>query len=163
MMDLYRNKLQKSNGVIVVEPNRLTPNEANEFKKSMVQLGSAYHVVKNTLFKLALKEAGLPEMDNFQNGMNSVIFIEQDVANTAKTLKKFIKDTEGKLIVKNGMLEGQLLSSAQVEALADLPTKEQSVAMIAGLLTNALAGVANVLEDSVRSVAYVIGEAKKAA
>jgi large subunit ribosomal protein L10 len=161
MLADYKAELQGINGIIVVTPTGVTPNQINAFKKELGTVGSTYHVVKNTLFSLALDDAKLPKLEVFNGGSNAVIFSTTDIASTAKALTKFMKDNEGKMEIRAGILEGQELSIEQVKQLSDLPSKQQSVAMIAGLLTNPIAGVANVLEDSIRSVAIIINEAFK--
>lgn len=159
MLAAYKQYLQDSNGVIVVNPTGLTPNQVNEFKMKLSELGSQYHVVKNTLFKMALNEAGMPALESFESGAHAVIFSGADIAATAKLLKEFMKANEEKVTVDAAVLEGQVLDKAQAEALAELPSKEQSISMILGLIDQSLSGVANVLEDSVRSVAIIINQA----
>jgi len=155
----YKDNLSNAMGVIIVSPVGLTPNEASDFKMKLGELGSKFNVVKNTLFSLALKEAGLPELDTFEFGEHAVIFVEEDIAGTAKELKEFMKEVKEKLEIKGGILEEQELTVAQVEELSELPTKDQSIAMIAGLMTNAISATVNVLEDSVRSVATILDKA----
>lgn len=159
MLEAYKAKLDGSMGIIVVSATGITPNQINEFKQKLFSLGSSYNVVKNTIFSLALKQAGLPELETFSAGPNAVVFVETDIAGTAKELKDFIKQYKDLVEIKSGILDGQQLTIEQVQELADMPTKEQSIAMIAGLMTNAVAGVANVLEDSVRSVAIILDQA----
>ncbi len=156
MLAEYKEKLDQSMGIIVVTPTGLTPNEVNEFKQKLFKLGSSFNVVKNTLFAIALKEANLPELETLNEGPHAVVFVENDIAGSAKELKDFMKEYKTRLEIKSGILDGQKLTMAQVEELADMPTKDQSIAMIAGLLTNPLSGVVNVLEDSVRSVAIIL-------
>lgn len=156
MLAQYKKAIAGAGGVLVVNPTGITPNIINEFKRKLSDLGGEYHVVKNTIFKIALKESEQPELETLEAGSNAVIFAGQDIAATAKLLKAFIKDNAEKVEIAAGIYEGQALSAAQVADLADLPTKEQSVAMIAGLINQSLGGVVNVLEDSIRSIAIII-------
>ncbi len=157
----YKSELAGANGVIVVTPVGVTPNQINAFKKELGAIGSNYHVVKNTIFALALDDAKLPKLEVLSAGSNAVIFSSTDIAGTAKLLTKFMKENEDKMEIRAGILDGAELTIEQVQQLSDMPTKQQSVAMIAGLLTNPIAGIANVLEDSIRSVAIIINEAFK--
>lgn len=159
MVAAYQAYLKKASGLIVLNPKGVKPNEVNDFKIKLSELGGEYHVVKNTLFKIALSAAGHPELKSFEADGHAVIFAGQDIAATAKMLKEFMKDKEERLTVDSGLLEGQVLSASQVAELAEMPSKEDSVAMIAGLLNQSLSGVVNVLEDSVRSVAIIINQA----
>lgn len=159
MLAAYKDYLQNANGIIVVNPTGLTPNKINDFKRKLSELGASYHVVKNTLFKIALNEASMPELKSFEGGSHAVVFSGTDIAATAKALKEFMKENEEKVTLDSGILEGQVLDAAQVADLAELPSKEQSISMILGLIDQSLSGVVNVLEDSVRSVAIIINQA----
>jgi large subunit ribosomal protein L10 len=156
MLQAYKSKLDKAMGVLVVSPTGLTPIEANVFKKKLFNKGNSFNVVKNTLFAKALKDAGMPELETLSGGTHAVVFVQEDIAGTAKELKEFIKTTGQKLEIKAGILDGQALTAEQVDQLAEMPTKQESIAMIAGLMTLAMGGVVNVLEDSVRSVATIL-------
>lgn len=157
----YKDKLTKSTGFFIIKPSGLTPNEVTAFKKKLIEIGSSFTVVKNTLFAKALKDSSLPEFETLAFGEHAVMFINEDIANTAKLLKEFAKEQKDKIEIKAGVIEGNAVSAEIVNELAELPTFEQSMSMIVGLLNQSLAGVTNVLEDSVRSVAVIIDQAFK--
>jgi large subunit ribosomal protein L10 len=159
MMDSYKEKLSKTNGVIVIDHKGLTAAEVSDFKQAVKAIGGSYNVVKNTLFNIALDKAGLPKLDIIKSGAHAVLFLGSDVSETAKLLQKFMKDTKDKIQLRTGMYEGQVLTVAQITELAEMPTKEQSISMILGLLDQPMTGVVNVLEDSVRSIAVIINKA----
>jgi large subunit ribosomal protein L10 len=167
LLDEYRKLLKESTGVFVTKPSKLTPNEVNEFKKDLYDINSKFHVVKNTLFKIALKENNLPEIEELNNEEHAVLFSKDDVASSAKLLKKFIDATTDKkkdivkLSIVKGIVEGQLLDKDQVVEIADMPNKETSIAMILGILDNAIAGVLNVLEDPLRGYVSILDQAFK--
>ena len=161
MMDSYKEKLGNTTGVIVIDHKGLTASEVSAFKQEVSSIGGSFNVVKNTLFNIALDNVGLPKLDIIKSGAHAVVFMGPDVAQTAKLLQKFMKDTKEKIQLRTGLLDGQVLSAAQLSELADMPTKEQSISMILGLLDQPLSGVVNVLEDSIRSVAVIINEAYK--
>lgn len=157
----YKKKLENSTGFFVIKPNGLKPNDVNEFKKKLLTAGSTLTVVKNTIFARALKNAELPELNTLEFGENAILFINEDIATAAKLLQEFEKEQKGKVEIRAGLIEGSLLEASQVTELANMPSKEQSIAAIAGLLNQSLAGVVNVLEDGVRSVAIIIDQAFK--
>ena len=101
----------------------------------------------------------MPEMETLEFGAHAVVFAGDDIAAAAKALKGFIKEHEEQVEVAAGIVEGQILTADQVQELADMPSLEQSVAMIAGLLTQPVSGVVNVLEDSVRSYIIILDQA----
>lgn len=159
MLAEYKDKLGNAYGVIVVNQSGLAANDVAEFKQKLQKQGSYFNTVKNSLFQIALKEQGLPELELFKAGSHAVIFSSEDIATTAKMLDEFVKANKDKITLKSGILDGQALNVDQVNELANMPTIEQSIAMIAGLLTNAMAGTVNVLEDSMRSVVTILDQA----
>lgn len=164
LIESYQKLLEKSACVIVVKPNGLTPNETNAFRKEILDINSKFHVVKNTLFAIALKNSGLPEISELSDGSHAVLFCEDDYVTASKKLKNFIEtavnpEDKPKIEIVKAILEGDLLEKDQVAQLADMPTKEGSVALILGILDQAIAGVANVLEDSVKSYLSILDQA----
>lgn len=165
LVDMYTNKLNESACIVVVEPSKLTPNEVNKFRKQLFDIGGSFHVVKNTLFTIALKEAGLPDIEELAGGEHAVMFTSEDYVSASKALKAFIEDTkadkEPRITIVKGVLEGELLEKAMVEQLADIPPIEGSISMILGVLDQAIAGVANVLQNPVQSYVSVLDQAFK--
>lgn len=162
----YIDNLKGSKGVVILKTQKITPEEANEFRKKLYDLDAKFHVIKNTLLGLALKEAGLPEEEDLKADSHAVVFIKEDIVNASKVLKTFVTETktaemEAKANIVSGYLDGEKLTKEQVAELADMPSKEGSIALILGVLDNALSGVLNVLEDPIRSYASVLDQAFK--
>ncbi len=163
----YKARIKDSKGLIVLKPSKITVNESNSLKKDLFDISSEYHVVKNTLFKLALKENDLNDLvEKIVEGEYSTIFIKDDIANSSKVLKKYTEDLKldketSKIEIIFGVLDGAALTKEQVAELADMPDKEGSISMILGILDMALGGVINVLEDSPRSIVTIIDQAFK--
>lgn len=159
MLASYKDRIGQSTGVLVLSQTGLTPNNVSEFKKKLSAVDGSYSVVKNTIFKIALAESDLPEMETFDAGPNAVVFTSEDVASTAKIVAEFTKEFKNNVEVRGGILEGQALSAEQVKELSELPTKEQSIAMIAGLLEQNISGIAYVLQNNVQSIAIILDKA----
>lgn len=159
MLAQYKEWLTNSKGVIALEQSKIGPNDSNALKINLAGVSASYHIVKNTIFALAMKELEMPEMAEIKDGSHAVVFLGEDLAAGAKAINEFVKANKDKIKYVAGMMDGQLLSVAQVESLANLPSKEQSISMILGLLENSLTGVVNVLEDSMRSVVTILDKA----
>ncbi len=162
----YSKKLKESKGVIIVKPSKLNPNETNEFRKNLFDIDSQFNIVKNSIFKIALKDTNLPEVESLNGGEHAVLFMGEDIASASKALKKFSdnsKDKEGKSRIEiiAGILDGALLTKEQTIELAEMPDKNGSIAMILGILDQALSGVVNVLEDAPRSYVNILEQAFK--
>ncbi len=159
MLSSYKDRLSNATGIIMLSQTGLTPGDINDFKLKLSELNGTYNVVKNTIFKIALSESKLPELDGLSTGPNSVVFTSEDVAATAKLITEFIKQHKDKVTIRGGILDGQSLTIEQVKELSELPTKEQSIAMIAGILQQNITGIAYVLQDSVQSIAIILDKA----
>lgn len=164
LLKQYKELLDDSKGIVIVKSKGVNPNEVNSFKKELYDFDSEYHVIKNNIFKIALKDSDLAEEESLNFGEHSVLYFKEDVVSPAKSLKKFIEDTKAdkttfKVEFVSGYLDGARLSKEQVTELADMPSKEQSIAMIMGIIDQAMSSVVNVLEDAPRSFVTIIEQA----
>lgn len=164
ILEEYNSNIANSKGFIVLKPSRVTPNEANDFRKELYDFDASLKIVKNSIFKRALKENNL-DLD-LDKGEFAVMFIKEDIVSPSKSLKKFMEnsktaDGEDKVQIVSGVLDGNTLSKEQVSELSDMPDKEGSISLILGILDNAISGVVYVLEDAPRSVASVLDQAFK--
>lgn len=159
MVEELSKKIADAKAIFVIAPKAINPNEAAELKIKLAEIGGEYHVIKNTLFKIALKEAGLAELESLDNGQNAAIFIGENSPEAAKIMQKFIKDSE-KAEFRQGFLEGKKLEGTQINALADLPSREQLIAQVIGTMNAPISGFVNVLAGNVRSIITVIDAIK---
>src|SRR5579862_6707413 len=114
MIESYSQKLGKTNGVIIIDHKGLTAAEVSDFKQAVLAIGGSFNVIKNSLFNIALDNAGLPKLDIFKSGAHAAIFMGSDISETSKLLQKFMKDTKEKIQIRTGMLDGQILSASQI-------------------------------------------------
>ncbi len=166
LIDLYENRIKQSKAVVIVRNKGVTASEAVAIKQSLYDFDTKFNVIKNTLFKIALKNTELEGDADLDNYEHAAVFIKEDIVNSSKALKKFadeLKDSSGsqKLELAFGYLDGVKLSKEQVTELAEMPDKQGSISMILGILDQALSSVVNVLEDPVRSYATIIDQAFK--
>jgi large subunit ribosomal protein L10 len=90
-------------------------------------------VVKNSLVRLTLKDLQLPDLNGALSGPTAIVYGDQDVAGAANVLKTFVKEFK-KPRIKAGILDKAILSAADIEAIADLPSREVLQAQLLGLL-----------------------------
>jgi large subunit ribosomal protein L10 len=110
-------------------------------------------IYKNTLAKLAVRDAGVAGLDELLVGPTAITFVTGDVAGAAKALRDSSK-TLPALVVKGGVLGGTPLSESDVMALADLPSREELLAQFAGALQAPLVKTAGLLQALPRNFAY---------
>lgn len=136
-----KEDLQGVDAIWVVDYRGLTVKEAQTLRRSIREAGAHLTVYKNTLMHIALSEAGLPTMDDLLEGPSAFVFAQEDAAAAAKAIKTFAKDND-KLVIKGGMMEGVQYDAAQVEAIASLPSREELMGQLAGMLSGVARGLA---------------------
>ncbi|MEI7962066.1 MAG: 50S ribosomal protein L10 [archaeon] len=153
----YSAKLQEYGSFFVVKPLSVNPNEATAIKKELSALGSSYNLVKNSLFEVALKENNLP-VKSLGLGQHAVIFSSDKVSETAKVVSKFLKNAkaEVRMEITAGVLNGTAISAEQVQALADLPSKDVLLAQLLSVMNGPLRSFMYVLKGNMQELVYLL-------
>ena len=146
-------KLRDAQAVFVSEYRGLTVGQLATVRNALRPNGAEHVVYKNTLARLAVREVGLDGLEELLTGPTALTFVTGDVAGAAKALRESSK-TLPALVVKGGVLGESTLSQAEVVALADLPSREQLLAMFAGALQAPLVKTAGLLQALPRNFAY---------
>jgi large subunit ribosomal protein L10 len=129
----YVNRLNSSPFFIVVDYRGLTVTNFTELRKRLRGAGSEVHVVKNSIFRVAAKEAGLADLQGALAGQLAVVTGQKDVSAAAKILKTFSAEFS-KANVQFGYLKDQRLEGKDLMELADLPSIEVLRGKLLGLL-----------------------------
>ena len=133
LTDEYKVRLNRSPFFIVVDYKGLKVGPITELRKRLVKAGAELHVVKNTVFRLATKEAGVAELEGTLTGQLAVITGQKDISTAAKVVKTFQAEFERPKI-KFGYLNNKRLESPEIMALADLPSLDVLRAQLLGLI-----------------------------
>jgi large subunit ribosomal protein L10 len=151
----YIEKLQRSQAVIVSEYRGLTTKQVQGLRRDLRNAHSELTVSKNTLLARALTEVGLPTPESLLTGPVAVTFCYDEVAGPAKVLTKFAKDS--KIMVLRGGLMGQsVFDESGVQALTELPSKDQLRGQVVGALQAPISGLVNVLAGTLRGFMNVL-------
>ncbi|MBE9402704.1 50S ribosomal protein L10 [Brachybacterium sp. p3-SID1565] len=148
--ELFRS----SDAAVVTEYRGLSVDQLKQLRRA---LGSetTYAVVKNTLTEIAAREAGIDVFEGQLSGPTAIAFIKGEPVEPAKALRDFAKEHE-QLVIKSGYFEGNLLSVADVQQLADLESREVLLAKAAGAMKASMSKAAAVfnapLSKAVRTV-----------
>lgn len=129
----YLARLNASPFFIVVNYQGLKVGHMTELRKRLTKAGAEIHVVKNSLFRIAAKEAGIADLDGTLAGQLAVVTGQKDISVTAKVVKTFGAEFD-KLKIHFGFLNNQRLDGADLLALADLPSLEVLRGKFLGLL-----------------------------
>ncbi len=155
MVDGYVERLRRSQAVIVTEYRGLTVKQLETLRRELRGCNSEMVVSKNTLMARALTEVGMAVPESLLSGPTSVTFCFGDLAVPAKTLNKWAKDTKV-LVVRGGIMGQSAFDGTGVQALTELPGREQLRAQVIGALQAPIAGLVNVLAGPVRGFLNVL-------
>jgi large subunit ribosomal protein L10 len=129
----YLTRLNASPFFIVVGYQGLKVAHLTEFRKRLQKTGSEVHVVKNSIFTIAAKEAGIADLNGSVAGQVAVVTGQKDISAAAKVVKNFAAEFD-KLKVKFGYLDNKRLAEADLMTLADLPSIEVLRSKLLGVL-----------------------------
>lgn len=156
-LEAIKEDLKDLTAMWIVDYRGLTVKQVQELRRNIRQSDAIMKVYKNTLMKIAAKDAELPEMDNELAGPNAFVFAHNDPVASAKAIKEFAKDNEA-LTIKGGVMDGQLLQPEDVKAVADLPGREEIYAMFAGAVSGIARGLATSINGVGRGLAQTVSQ-----
>ncbi|MBP6147669.1 MAG: 50S ribosomal protein L10 [Candidatus Planktophila sp.] len=128
----------------LTEYRGLTVTSMKELRRSLGP-DTKYSVVKNTLTKIAAKNAGVEISDDLLAGPSALAFIKGDAIDAARNMKNFQKENP-LLVIKGGIYEGKFVSAAEIMKLADLESREVLLAKLAGAMKGSLAKAARTFD-----------------
>jgi len=151
----YMARLNASPFFIVVNYKGMKVAHLTELRKRLVKAGAEVHIVKNSIFRIAAKEAGVGELNGSLAGQMAVVTGKKDISAAAKALKNFAAEFD-KLKFKFGYLNNQRLEEAAIVALADLPSLDVLRATLLGLLNAPATKLVILLNTPATQLAQVI-------
>ena len=160
-LDKLKLELAKVSTVILTTFQGITVENDTKLRRAVQAAGGKYQVVKNTLAERA--GAGTPAENLLKNlsGTNSIAYTQTDAVALAKALTKVAKDVPA-FQFKSGLVEGRVISIAEIQQLANLPSKEELLSKIMFLLNAPAQRLAMTLNALPRNIAVVVSEAVKA-
>ncbi len=140
---------------VIVNYKGITVAEDTKLRKELRESGDEYMVVKNTLLKLAFKDAGIEGLDHVLEGTTAIPFSKDNYVSGAKILSKFA-ETNKKFEVKAGFIDGKAIDVNGVKDLAALPSKEVLVARALGGLNAPITGFVTVLNGTMKGLVVAL-------
>lgn len=151
----YKDWIEKSRAVILTEYKGLSMKDLDELRSKVREAGGEFHIVKNTLGKIAFEESERAILEGYFEGTTAAGFAFEDAPGLAKALTEFAKSVEV-LKIKGGYLDADPMSAADITALAELPPLPVMRARLLGTLMAPATQLARVLNEPGRQVAAVI-------
>ena len=161
MIDSLVALLNKSNAVFITEYRGLTVKKISDCRRRIREAGGEMKVCKNTLMRIAFTEAGINHASEFDSGPNGYVLSYGDVASTAKAIRDFSKEKGNEaLVVKAAILDGKILTQAQIFALADLPSRDVLIGQVVQTIAAPLRGLVTVLSGPSRGLVTCLSQIK---
>ena len=137
-------KLDKANAIYFTDYLGLDVVSITKLRKEFVSNDVEFTIAKNTLIKLAAKDVGIDGLDEFLNGPTAIALSYNDITGPAKVIKSFLKDFD-KPSVKGMILDGQIFQAEEFEKIANLPTREQLLSQLVGMLNSPMSKLSSTL------------------
>ena len=155
LIDELLVRLETSPYLFVADYTGLQVKHFAELRKRLKAVGAKSRVLKNTLVKRTLKTAGLPELSDVLTGQTMIVTGEGEAPAAAKVLKTFAAEFQ-KPSLKGGVLDGKALDANELKALADLPSREQLLATLLGVINAPATKLLRTINEPAASLARVL-------
>ncbi len=149
------DKMQRAQGMIFYDYRGLTVAEVTELRNNFRAAGVEYHVIKNSMLIRAAEQMEIKGLDQYLSGPTAVAFGYNDPVAPAKVLVDFVKKVK-KTEIKSGVLGTKVVDVKGVEALSQMPSREQLIAQLAGTLNAPISGLARSLSGIICKLGYAL-------
>jgi large subunit ribosomal protein L10 len=148
-------KLTRSPFILVTDYQRMKVDQFGDLRNRLAPAGAEVRVVKNSFLKRAMTDSGLPDVADKLSGQTAIVMGERDVAPVAKILKTFAAEFKVAAL-KVGVIDKSVLSAQEIEALADLPSREVLLAQLLRLLMSPATKLVRLLNEPGASLARLL-------
>ena len=150
------DRMSRSSIAIATDFSGLSVNDITELRRRLREQGVEYRVVKNRIAAIAASQSGIESFKEILEGSTGVVFGYNDVVAAAKAVDEYVKQTRANLKIGKGVMDGAVISPAQVAALAALPPKDELVAKLLGQMNAPISGLVHVLNGTISGLAMVL-------
>lgn len=156
IMDNLENIFAKSNSGIMTDYRGLKTSDVVALRRKLRAAGVEYHVVKNTLARLAAAKAGKDQISGIFEGPLAIAFVKDDISKSAKILTDHITASKIAMTIKGGFLGNKLITAQEVATIATLPSKEILLGKVMGGIQGPLYALMNQINAPLRGLAVVL-------
>lgn len=155
-IDSLEQIFAKSNSGIMTDYRGLKTSDVVALRRKLRDAGVEFHVVKNTLARIAAGNSGKDQIGSIFEGPLAIAFVKNDISKSAKVMTDHIAASKLAISIKGGFLGNKLLTPAEVAQIATLPPREQLIAKVMGGIQGPLYGLLNQVNAPLRGLAYVL-------
>jgi large subunit ribosomal protein L10 len=157
-----KEKLLATKGAVLTNYRGLTVAMDTKMRRKLREAGIEYRVVKNTMTRIAAKDAGIEGLDKYLEGPTAIAMSTTDPVIPAKVLSDFIRENRLQALeIKAGLVEGKVVDAGGVKALATLPSREVLIATLLGTMQAPIAGFVRVLNGVPSNLVYALEAIRK--
>lgn len=158
----FQKEAKEAVALIVTTFKALKTTEFNEMRAKLRPLKSEYRVVKNSLTKIAFKNAGMEDLSKMVSGPSAVVIERGDAIAATKAVFEFAKSHEN-LQINGGFFDGKVVTTAQLKTIASLPSREVLLAQFLGTLQAPVANLVGAMQAPVQQLLSVLDQLSKKA
>ena len=155
-MDSLEQIFAKSNSGIMTDYRGLKTSDIVALRRKLREAGVEFHVVKNTLARIAAENAGKDQIGSIFEGPMAIAFVKDDISKSAKVLTEHIVATKLAITIKGGFLGNKLLTPKEVATIATLPSRELLLGKVMGGIQGPLYALMNQLNAPLRGLMTVL-------
>lgn len=154
-VEVLREKLARARAAYLTSSSGLTVQQVTDLRAMLRKERIEYHVVKNTLMRIAAKDTPVSKLGSLLEGPNAIALTFDDPVAPARVLTRYVKGQQ-KLALKAAVVDGGLVQARDLQALAELPSREVLLAQLLSVLSSVPARLVNVLAAVPRSLVNVL-------
>ena len=154
-VEALKERLGTARSAVLTEYRGLTVRQLSDLRKQLKAAAAEYKVVKNRLARLAVKDSHLEPLAGHLKGPTGLVIVRQDPVGVAKALQAFVRTNQA-FAIKVGLVEGKVLETAELKALADLPSKDALRAQVVGALQGPMSQLVSLLTAPQRELVQVL-------
>ena len=156
LVQQYGERLARSQVLIWSRFSGLNYDQFAALRHQLREAGAEGVVIKNTLMRLAMEQAGLPADSDFMSGPNMVAFVYENIAPATKAIADFARDNPDAFRISGGIVGVRPADAEQIRALATLPSREVLLALVVGGVQAPISGFVGTLAAVLRGLLHVI-------
>jgi large subunit ribosomal protein L10 len=156
IIDSLEQIFAKSNSGIMTDYRGIKTSDVVALRRKLREAGIEYHVVKNTLARLAAGKAGKDQISGIFEGPMAIVFVKDDISKSAKILTDHIASTKMAMTIKGGFLGNKLITAREVATIATLPPRDILIGKVMGGIQGPLYALMNQVNAPLRGLAVVL-------
>ncbi len=145
IVDEIKEKVSRATSVVLVDPRGLTVAQDTALRKSLREIGVDYKVYKNRLMRLGFEGSDFAKLDEYLEGPSAAAFCYDDPTAAARVISKIAKDVK-LLEFKAGVIENNVYNAEEVQAIANIPSREELLSKLLGSFKSPMSSFARIIQ-----------------